>query len=410
MKEKKKMNVVMEGYNPKTYRNTSLMFIILTLLNIAVVIFAFAKTGFGLWHAEDALSRVAQINGDFGNINQNLLKIELNSEDEHLVSYNIEEIFEYNQEIAQNADEFRKINLNNIDKTLINDFEVTMDKISTYYDTISADLKAVKSGEKKATILRDVRIDALQTEATDSINALFEKSDKSTYDFFCRVAKRFLFVILFLIVTMAVGLISTARAKKRDYASALKIQTSKQKTESIRQKAMEIAYTNVVTGLKNRYSFSEMYDEELKSEDIVIAMYNFNRFKALNEKYGRDFADEYVATVAKKITDIYGKQVEVFNTDVDEFCILFNRELSQDKAGDIAQKILRTFSQTVQIHGVIVQLTVSGCINYCDANAYPTAGSLLMALDNGIKQVKTMCHEQNRSILLPLSQFESGSI
>lgn len=408
--KKKENNVVMEGFNPKTYRRTSLMFIILTLLNIAVVIFAFQRTGYGLWHAEDALSRIAKVNSNFGSINESLLRIELNSSDDVLVQYNIEEIFEYNKEIAQNADEFRKIDLSNIDPTLDDEFEISMEKINKYYTTIAGNLNAVKNHTAEATVLRSVEVDTLQSEASKKINELFEKADQSTYEFFCRVGQRFLFVILFLIITMAVGLVSTARAKKRDYASALKLQNSKQKSENMRQKAIDIAYTNVVTGLKNRFAFEEMFDKDLKSEDVVIAMFNFNHFKSINEKYSRDFADEYIATIAQKIVDTFGKQAEIYHTDVDEFCILFNRELSNGKAGDIAQKILRSFSQAIQVNGVAVQLTVSGCICYCDADTYQSANALLMMLDNGINRVKTMCHEQNRSILLPVNQFGSNQL
>lgn len=408
--KKKENNVVMEGFNPKTYRRTSLMFIILTLLNIAVVIFAFQRTGYGLWHAEDALSRIAKINSNFGSINESLLRIELNSSDDVLVQYNIEEIFEYNKEIAQNADEFRKIDLSNIDPTLDDEFEVSMEKINKYYTTIAENLNAVKNHTAEATVLRSVEVDTLQSEASKKINELFEKADQSTYEFFCRVGQRFLFVLLFLIITMAVGLISTARAKKRDYASALKLQNSKQKSENMRQKAIDIAYINVITGLKNRFAFEEMFDKDLKAEDVVVAMFNFNHFKSINEKYSRDFADEYIATIAKKIVDTFGKQAEVYHTDVDEFCVLFNKELSNGKAGDIAQKILRSFSQAIQINGVTVQLTVSGCICYCDANTYQSANALLMMLDNGINRVKTMCHEQNRSILLPVNQFGSDQL
>ena len=98
--ENQKNNDIMEGYNPNVYKNLSLIFIILTVLNIAVVIYSFAKTGFGLWHAEDALSCIAKIESSVEDINRSILKIELDADNTLLVQENVENIFTYHQDIA----------------------------------------------------------------------------------------------------------------------------------------------------------------------------------------------------------------------------------------------------------------------------------------------------------------------
>lgn len=48
---KKRRNQVIEGYNPKVYRNLSAMFVILTIINIVIVFFSFQIIGYGLYHA-----------------------------------------------------------------------------------------------------------------------------------------------------------------------------------------------------------------------------------------------------------------------------------------------------------------------------------------------------------------------
>lgn len=68
----------------------------------------------------------------------------------------------------------------------------------------------------------------------------------------------------------------------------------------------------------------------------------------------------------------------------------------------MAHKILEMLSQPVQIRGIIVQLTVAGCICHCNVNSYTSASSLFIAMDHGMRQSKAMCVEQNRSVLIPL--------
>ncbi len=395
-------NQVMEGYNPGVYRSLSILFIVLTILNLVVIIYAFAKTGYGLWHAEDALSYIAKIDGNFEDINQNVLNIQLHADNQQLISDSVDGVLSSQNKIKENAESFRQINMANIDKSIPQEFDASLNKVNLYYDTISEHLSSVKAGLTKPNVLQTAETERLREDAKQSLDTLFEKSDEATYQFFCRVGQSFLFVLLFLILTMAAGLYAIARSKKRDYAFALKLQNSKQKTANIRQKAVEIAYTNVVTGLKNRYALDEKLDERMKAEDVTIVMYNFNNFKSLNENYGRDFADEFVSEVAKKIVTALGKQAEVFSTDIDELCVLFSKELPKSRTNSMAQKILEMLSQPVGIRSATVQLTAAGCICHCSVNSYTSASSLFIAIDHGMRRAKTMCTEQNRSVLIPL--------
>ena len=79
--QSRNQNAIIEGFNPNVYRSLSLLFIVLTIINLAAIVYAFARTGYGLWHAEDALSCIAKIDGSFDDINQSILKIQLHPED-----------------------------------------------------------------------------------------------------------------------------------------------------------------------------------------------------------------------------------------------------------------------------------------------------------------------------------------
>lgn len=395
-------NNVIEGYNPKVYRNLTILFIILTILNIIAIVYAFAKTGYGLWHAEDALSCIAKIDSSFDDINQSVLKIELHADDQKLVTANIDNIAAYHQDIKDNAEKFRGIDLKNIDKSLSEEFEASMSKVSNYYNTISVNLNDMKNGDASPDVLQAPETESMREDATISLHNLFEKQDKATYLFFCRVGQRFLLVLLFLILTMTAGLIAISRSKKHDLEFALKLRTSKMKTANIRQKAVEIAYTNIVTGLKNRYALSEQLDERMKLEDITIVLYNFNNFKSINEEFGRDYADDYMALIAKQLVEQFGSQAEIFSTEIDEFCVVFNKETPKSRTNSIAQEILIMLSKPAHVRNARIQLNVAGCICHCHVNAHASAAGLFVAMDHSLKETKVMCTKQNRSMLIPL--------
>ena len=400
-KDQKQANTqVMEGFNPRVYRSLSILFTVLTVLNLVVIIYAFARTGYGLWHAEDALSYIAKIDSNFDDINQSVLKIELYSDDQQLIANNVDNIYTYHRNMENNAAAFRNIDLSNIDKSLSGEFEAAYKKADNYYAAIKENLTAVKSNVASPDVLRDTDTERLREETSEALNKLFEKQDEATYKFFCRVGQSFLLVILFLLATMLTGLYAIAKIKKHDLAFAEKLQSSKMKTANIRQKAVEIAYTNVVTGLRNRYALDEELGERLNSEDVSVLLFNFNNFKSLNEQFGRDFADEFVSVISKRITTTFGKQGEVFSTDIDELCMVFNKEIPKSRTAGFANRMLEALSQPVQVQNTTVQLTVAGCLCHSGTGKYASAAKLFIPIDHGMSQAKAMSMEQGKSILI----------
>lgn len=177
-------NQVMEGYNPGVYRMLSILFIILTILNIVVIVYAFARTGYGLWHAEDALSYIAKIDSSFDDINQDILNIQLHADDQSRVSASVDDIILQQKKISEHAEAFRQINMSNIDKTIPKEFDKSMDKVDRYYSTISKNLSSVKAGFSKPDVLQTAETERLREDAKASLDELFDYSDEATYQFF----------------------------------------------------------------------------------------------------------------------------------------------------------------------------------------------------------------------------------
>ena len=404
--DKKKYSEVMEGYNPRIYRRLSWLFGTLTILNLVVIVYAFAITGYGLWHAEDALSYIAKVSSSFEEIDQTILKVVIHEEDQDHVSNSINRIEASHQEITDYAQKFRQINLNNIDRTIPGEFDEAMEKIELYCSTIMTRLKDVESGNEKADILLTTEMETLQEDAGTTIKKLFEKQDEATYIFFCKIGQRFLLVPSFLILTMSAGLFTISKSKKRDYEYAVDLQSSKRKTEKVRKKAQELVYTNVLTGMKNRYALSARMKERMVTEDVTVVLFSYNKFKNINEYYGREFADEFILAVSQKILAKYGEQAEFFSTETDEICVMFNKEVPKSETILLANRISDTLSKPIQIRGAVLQHNVAGCICHATVNANASDASvikLLISMDQMVDQALNASISQNKSVLLKVS-------
>lgn len=400
-KETKKTEVI-EGYNPKIYRNLTIVFVILAVINIAIVMFAFSIIGYGLWHSESALSYVASINSEVAEIHKNIYDISLHPDDTVEIEKNIGNINDSYSSLLASAEKFRAIDLSNIDDNLSSDFEDTISLVVSYYKAVSVELDAVKNGSRDVEVLYDAQKTSLQNKASMSITSLLKKQDTATYDFFCKVAQRFLIVIGVLLGTWGIGLFAIQRAKKRDKQNAIKLNESNSKTESMRRKAMDLAYINVTTGLQNRFALEQELAERVKGESLITAMYNFNYFKQINEKYGRDFADEFIAKIFNKVNDNVKDKAKVYQTDADEICVLFNKDTLRRHASETTNDILEILSNEVIVNEKQIQLTVSACVYY-KSKENISASKLIMVLDKGITNAKALSHAKNKSVILPIN-------
>ena len=394
---------VMEGFNPKVYSRLSMLFGILTILNVAVVFYAFSITGYGLWHAEDALSYIAKVNSSFEKINENVLNVVIQEKNPEYVADNVRSIEEHHAEILANAEKFRGIDLSNIDKSVPPEFDTALSKIERYYTTVMPKLEAVRDGSGKASELQDPGSEALRKDASDTIAQLFEKQDASTYVFFCRIGQGFLLVPGFLIFTMSLGMFAISRSKKRDYQFARNLKSSQQKTDNLRQKAKAIAYTNVLTGLRNRYVFIDRLKECMANGYVNVALYSFNGFRSINATYGREMADELIIAASQKVLEQFATQAEIFSTESDELCVMFNQDIPTENASVIAKKILDLLSQPFQLQEHEIQLNVAGCFKLIPVNHEPSSSTLaeiFAEMDRSVNQAIGLCMTNNTSQLL----------
>lgn len=160
------------------------------------------------------------------------------------------------------------------------------------------------------------------------------------------------------------------------------------KLRSTRQKASDLAVINVLTGMKNRYALDNDITERLETGRFQIAVFDMDNFRSINDTYGYDFGDEYLAAVAEKLKEEFGEVAEIYNITGNEFCFVFNKNISESQAMGIAQNIQRVMSSPYEVLNLAVQLPCSGAVYHYLPGDCLNVNSLLVKLDTAMRNAK----------------------
>ena len=401
---KEKNNATINGFNPARYKRMAIIFVVLSLLNMSAVLMAFRRSGYGLYHAEDALSHVARINHYVQDINESAMSIVINHNDSDRIAKEVSQITQTFSEINEEIEAYSNIDLDEIDPELKVQFNKAKEKIDNYHNALlnykneiqdyTVSNKAELSEYVAATMnVYTSDIEPLKNSAADSVTELFNMQSQATYDFFVRCAQQFLFVLLFLIITMVIGLIGINNMKKKARRDAETIEVEQKRAKESHEKSVNIAYSNILTGFKNRYGLEADISDKLASKKFTIALFNFNNFSYINEKYGRDTGDEFLSVVSVKLQQKYAKVADIYSTDADEFCFIFKKNVSPDKADELIYQIAETMSKPVAVTDHAIQNMVSACFCHYNPGDQPDLNSLLRNFDRAMK----VAQEKSRS-------------
>ena len=408
MKEK---NKTINGFNPSRFRRMAIIFVILSLLNMVAVLMAFRRSGYGLYHAEDALSHVAKINHYVQDVNESTMSIVINNSDNDHIDAEIANISQSFSEIDKEIELYGSIDLDEIDTGLKVQFDEAKAQVDKYHEALKKyqnEIQEYKKADDKSlsdyvtASMNDynTNIEPLKESAAESVTKLFNMQSQATYDFFVRCAQQFLFVLLFLIITMVAGLIGINNMKKGAARDAETIEAEEQKAKQSREKSVNIAYSNILTGFKNRYGLESDIGDKLDSKKFIIAIYNFNNFSHINEKYGRDTGDEFLSIVSAKLQQKYAKVADIYSTDSDEFCFIFKKNISTAKADETIYQIADTLSRPFAVTDHAIQNMVSACFYHYNPGDQPDFNSLLLSFDRAMKIAKEKSRAEGHSSIV----------
>lgn len=405
---------MLHGYNPVTYRAMTTLFVLLSILNAIAVLFSFMRSGFGLYHAEDALSHVAMLNHHLHTINEAALDIVIHCDDVSEINNGSNAIKESFNVITSESQLYTAIDLMQIDSNLQSDFEDASHKVRRYNLALTEFISTLQSNIEKGSSEVPTyhsyiewkytdNIEPLKDDAEEAINRLFNYQCKATYDFFVRCAQQFLFVLLFMAITMTVGLTGIAKMKKNAKTAAEQAEQERVKAELSRAKSVNIAYSNILTGFKNRYGLEMDLENMLSSSSFTIALYRLVNFQNIAEKYGRNVADDYVVKVSQVLQQNYGTTSDIYSTETDEFCFVFKNDLLAAHEKEIMVQIGHAVSRLTDVDGIQIQSVSAGCYYHCQAGTHQSCNSLLHTLDKGMSVARRQCFESGKNAVISVS-------
>lgn len=248
---------------------------------------------------------------------------------------------------------------------------------------------------EEAKNLYTQEINIFQQSAIDKFNAAMDINEKYIQEQKERSTMFFRIVISImglLLILGEIGIVIAAKIAKKAKAEISQrqrqIESASKKFRRSQEKMEGIAYTNILTGMKNRYALDKDIGERLQNEPFNIALFDMDNFRSINDMYGYDFGDEYLVQVSEKLKNNFSEYGDIYNITGNEFCIVFKNGVSDTQSIKIVKNIFTALGQVYSIGNIGVQLSVSGSVYHCLPGDCPNLSSVLIKMDNAIRSIK----------------------
>jgi len=422
------------AYNGKPFLVAMIVLAVVSVLNMIFVFNTYRDTTTTFTTTSDEMHHVNTANGHLNAANSAVLRIVGNvgsgdSQEEKLASLkaNMAEIHEHFQVIDYEIEEYMKTEghdenaqrrfehakiyvdayhnrmlsyqekLNGLTAFLDRNSEEYMDRTSPEFNKKEFDEKydELQKFEDDIPNVYEQEIQPLQNAAQQMMVASIAIGSAAAGK---RTAKTVLY-LYYALGVMAVILIAgeitlflisryTRRATEEIERKNAQFAEASSKLMRSREKMEDIALTNILTGLKNRYALDQDLTERLANEQFNIAVFDMDNFRSINDMYGYDFGDEYLALVAERLINEFGQHAEIYNISGNEFCAVFNREVSDSQALHYVEGIATVISSPYTVFNLTVQLPVSASTYHYVAGDCLNVNSLLVKLDNALRNAK----------------------
>lgn len=104
------------------------------------------------------------------------------------------------------------------------------------------------------------------------------------------------------------------------------------KSEELNKMLEQQAYTDSLTGLRNRLSLKKYLDEIERECDkkFVVVLMDINKFKLINDTLGHSVGDELLLEVSSRLITLINSKTNIFRVGGDEFIIIKEKDSEED--------------------------------------------------------------------------------
>ena len=391
------------SYQSRAYTFGAILLAVVVLANMALVAFLSRTNRNISTKTSSTMSAVNRMNTELLIVNGNVLRIvsQMSSDtdaivvDTQLAFTNIYNAMADFEEIDGKSDDVERR------------YNSAKAFIKLYEDKLNSALQKFKDQEAKAAgtgleafggDYRNLYVQdlyPLQVTASEMLEATIDIANKDAAAQGARIVKVFILVEALMLIFLILGEIAIMFIAKMAKKARIDLEEREKslrevdaKLKSTRQKASDLALTNILTGMKNRYALDEDISGRLESDRFNIAVFDMDNFRSINDTYGYDFGDEYLIAVADRLKNEFSGSAEIYNITGNEFCFVFNKEISESQAMGIVQNIHAVMCSPYDVLNLTVQLPTSGSVYHYLPGDCLNVNSLLVKLDTAMRNAK----------------------
>jgi diguanylate cyclase (GGDEF)-like protein len=166
--------------------------------------------------------------------------------------------------------------------------------------------------------------------------------------------------------------------------------------EGARIAAQEQAFTDTLTGLKNRRALDHVLERMVQGgEDFALMHLDLDYFKRVNDTHGHAAGDHVLQVVARRMLSLVRPDDVIARVGGDEFILLFVGVNARDWLADVAQRLIRRLEEPVEHDGRICRISAS--IGATLSRLYEDADTARMMADSdqalyAAKEAGRGCH------------------
>ncbi len=341
-----------------------------------------------------AIQTINSIRNSFATVNINVLLITSGQSDE-LDKLSEDRI----QEAFANIDE-QKIIYQSLtadsSEALKRRFEHATYAIDNYRGSLQSVMKQMEqaTGEDAGRVYQE-QLAPLQEVASEMFTATVEISNRETNTQSVNAAlmhgvAQDVLIVLFIFMIFALFFFGRAQVNSmlEVQQKARELTEASNRLTKSRKKLIDSAMTNILTGMKNRYALDESLTQLISNAQFNIAVFDIDNFRVINDMYGYEFGDEYLANVAERLKTDYSEHAEMFNITGNEFCMIFYEHISDLQAQQLTEQIRQSIGQPMTIAGITLQTTVSASLYHYLPSDNLDVNTLLMKMDTALHAAK----------------------
>lgn len=149
--------------------------------------------------------------------------------------------------------------------------------------------------------------------------------------------------------------------------------------------AEEKAYTDTLTGLKNRRALDHILPQLCApGERFAVMQIDLDFFKAVNDTLGHAAGDHVLKYVAQALREETRESDTVARLGGDEFVIVFAGLCDQERLSRIADRVIARLSEPIPFEGEVCRISASIGISISSGDGCMDAKSMLTAADTAL--------------------------